>query len=60
MMNIPMIEDKLDGSSKFEFLEDKISEEYLLWVIQKGDIVTTFFMKMSEDRNHSGAIGEIT
>ena len=46
-----MIEDKLDESSNFKFLEDKTSEEYLLWVIKKGDIVTTFFMKMSEDKN---------
>jgi hypothetical protein len=49
MMNITMVEDKLDESSNFKFLEDKTSEEDLLWVIQKGDTVTTFFMKMSED-----------
>jgi hypothetical protein len=54
-----MMEDKLDGSSNFKFLEDKTSEEGLLWVIQKGDTVTTFFMKMSEDRDQPGAIGEI-
>jgi len=47
MMNITMMEDKLDGSRKFKFLEDKTSEAGLLWVIQKGDTVTTFFMKMS-------------
>jgi hypothetical protein len=47
MMNIAMMEDKLDGSSNFKFLEDKTSEEDLLWVIQKGDIITTLFMKMS-------------
>jgi hypothetical protein len=45
-----MMEDKLDGSSNFKFLEDKTSEEGILWVIQKGDTVTTFFMKMSEDK----------
>jgi hypothetical protein len=53
------MEDKIDGSSNFKFLEDKTSEEGLLWLIQKGDIVTTFFMKMSEDRDQLGAIGEI-
>ena len=42
-----MMEDKLDGSSNFKFLKDKTSEEDLLWVIQKGDTVTTFFMNMS-------------
>jgi hypothetical protein len=31
-----MMEDKLDGSSNLKFLEDKTSEEELLWVIQKG------------------------
>jgi hypothetical protein len=51
MMNITMMEDKLDESSKFKFLEDKILEEDLLWVIQKSDTVTTFFMKMLEDIN---------
>jgi hypothetical protein len=59
MMNITMMEDKLDESINFKFLEDMTSEEDLLWVIQKGDIVTTFFMKMLEDRNQPGAIGEI-
>jgi hypothetical protein len=47
MMNIPMMEDKLEGSSNFKFLEENNSEEDLLWVIQKGDIMTTLFMKMS-------------
>jgi hypothetical protein len=47
MMNIPMMEDKLDGSSNFKFLEDKTSEEDLLWVIQKGDTMTILFMQMS-------------
>jgi hypothetical protein len=47
MMNITMMEDKLDGSSNFKFLEDKTSEEGLLWVIQKCDTMTTLFMKMS-------------
>jgi hypothetical protein len=42
-----MMEDKLDGSSNFKFLEDKTSEEGLLWVIQKCDTMTTLFMKMS-------------
>jgi hypothetical protein len=51
MMNKTMMEDKLDGSSIFNFLEDKTSEEGLLWVIQKGETLTTFFMKMSEDRD---------
>jgi hypothetical protein len=46
-----MMEDKLDGSSNFKFLEDKTSEEGLLWVIQKCDTMTTFFMKMSESEN---------
>ena len=35
-MNKTMMEDKLDGSSNLKFLEDKTSEENLLWVIQKG------------------------
>jgi hypothetical protein len=47
MMNKTMMEDKLDGSRNFKFLEDKTSEEGLLWVIQKGDTMTTLFMKMS-------------
>ena len=51
MMKKTMMEDKLDGSSIFKFLEDKTSEEGLLWVIQKGETLTTFFMKMSEDRD---------
>jgi hypothetical protein len=51
MMNKTMMEDKLDGSSNFKFLEDKTSKEDLLWVIQKCDIVTTSFMKMSEERD---------
>jgi hypothetical protein len=50
-MNKTMMEDKHDGSSNFKFLEDKTSKEDLFWVIQKGDIVTTSFMKMSEDRD---------
>jgi prolyl oligopeptidase PreP (S9A serine peptidase family) len=54
-----MMEDKLDKSSNFKFLEDKTSEEDLLWVTQKGDTMTTFFMMMSEYKNHRGAIGEI-
>jgi hypothetical protein len=41
MMNKTMMEDKLDGSSNFKFLEDKTSEENLLWVIQKGLPETT-------------------
>jgi hypothetical protein len=36
-----MMEDKLDGSSNFKFLEDDTSEEELLWVIQKGLQETT-------------------
>jgi hypothetical protein len=59
MMNKTMMEDKLDGSSNFKFLEDKISKEDLLWVIQKGDTMTTSFMKMSEDRDQPCSIGEI-
>jgi hypothetical protein len=59
MMNKTMMENKLDESSNFKFLEDKTSEEDLLWVIQKGDTVTTFFMTMSEDKNQPGPIGEI-
>jgi hypothetical protein len=59
MMNITMMEDKLDGSINFKFMENKTSKEELLWVIQKGDTVTTSFMKMSEDRDHPCAIGEI-
>jgi hypothetical protein len=47
MMNITMMEDKLDGSSNFKFLEEKTSEEGLWWVIQKGDTMTTLFMEMS-------------
>jgi hypothetical protein len=31
-----MMEDKIDGSRNFKFLEDKTSKEGLLWVIQKG------------------------
>ena len=41
------------------FLEDKTSEEGLLWVIQEGDTVITFFMKILEDKDQPGAIGEI-
>jgi hypothetical protein len=59
MMSRTMMEDKFDGSRKFKFLEDKTSEEDILWVIQKGDTVTTFFMKMLEDKDKPGAIGEI-
>jgi hypothetical protein len=47
MMNITMMEDELDGSRNLKFLEDKISEKGLLWVIQKGYTMTTLFMKMS-------------
>jgi hypothetical protein len=36
MMNKTMMENKLDGSSNFKFLEDNTSEENLLWVMQKG------------------------
>jgi hypothetical protein len=39
--NKTMMEDKLDGSSNFKFLEDNTSEEDLLWVIQKGLPETT-------------------
>jgi hypothetical protein len=53
------MEDKLDESSNFKFLEDKTSKEDLLWMTQKGDVVTTFFMKMPKDRNQPGAIEEI-
>jgi hypothetical protein len=59
MMNKTMLEDKLDGSSNFKFLEDKTSKEELLWMIQKGDTMTTSFMKMPEDRDQPCAIGEI-
>jgi hypothetical protein len=41
MMNKTMMEDKIDGSSNFMFLEDKTSKENLLWVIQKGLPETT-------------------
>ena len=41
MMNKTMMEDKLDGSRNFKFLEYKTSEENLLWVIQKGLPETT-------------------
>jgi hypothetical protein len=58
MMNKTMMEVKLDGSSNFKFLEDKTSKEDLLWVIQKGDTVTTSFMKMSKDRDQPCAIGK--
>jgi hypothetical protein len=37
----------------------KTSEEGLLWVIQEGDNVTTFYMNISEDKDQLGAIGEI-
>jgi hypothetical protein len=30
-----MMEDKIDGSRNLKFLEDKTSEEDLLWVLQK-------------------------
>jgi hypothetical protein len=40
MMNKTMMEIKLDGSSNFKFLKDKTSKEDILWVIQKGVIVT--------------------
>jgi hypothetical protein len=59
MMNKTMLEDKLDESSNFKFLEDKTSKEDLLWVIQKGVTVTTSFMKMSEDRDQPCAIRKI-
>jgi hypothetical protein len=59
MMKKTMMEDKIDGPRKFKFLEENTSKEDLLWVIQKGDIVTAFFMKMSEDRDQPCAIGEI-
>jgi hypothetical protein len=36
MMNKTMMEDEIDGSSNFKFIEDKTLEENLLWVIQKG------------------------
>jgi hypothetical protein len=49
MMNTTMMEYNLDGSSNFKFLEDNTSEEGLLWVIQKGDTVTTLFMIMSRE-----------
>jgi hypothetical protein len=58
MMNKTMMEDNLDGSSNFKFLEENTSKEDLLWVIQKGDTVTTSFINMSEDRDHPCAIGE--
>jgi hypothetical protein len=35
-----MMEIKLDGSSNFKFMKDKTSKEDILWVIQKGVIVT--------------------
>jgi hypothetical protein len=35
-----MMEDKLDGSRNFKFLEYNTSKEDLLWVIQKGVTVT--------------------
>jgi hypothetical protein len=41
MMKKTMMEDNLDGSSNFKFLEDKTSEENLLWEIQKGLPKTT-------------------
>jgi hypothetical protein len=59
MMNKTMLEDKLDESNNFKFLEDKTSKEDLLWVIQKGVTMTTSFMKMSEDRDQPCAIREI-
>jgi hypothetical protein len=59
MMNKTMMEDKLYGSSNFNFLEDKTSNEDLLWVIQKCDTMTTSFMKMSKNKSQSCAIGEI-
>jgi hypothetical protein len=51
-----MLEDKLDESSNFKFLEDKNSKEELLWVIQKGVTVTTSFIKMLEDRDQPCSI----
>jgi hypothetical protein len=47
IMNRTMMEDKLDGSSNFKFLEDNTLEEGLLWVIQKCDTMTTLFMNTS-------------
>ena len=41
MMNKTMMEDSINGSSNFKFLEDKTSEEELLWVIQKGLLETS-------------------
>jgi hypothetical protein len=59
MMYKTMLEDKLDESNNFKFLEDKTSKEDLLWVIQKGVTMTTSFMKMSKDRDQPCAIREI-
>ena len=44
-----MMEDKIDGSSNFKFLEDKTSEEDLLWVIQKGLPETTINERKEDD-----------
>jgi hypothetical protein len=59
MMNIPMMEDKLEGSSNFKFLEENNSEGDLLWVIQESDTMTTLFMKMSRGHKPARCIGEI-
>jgi hypothetical protein len=40
MMNITMMEDKLDGSNNFKSPKDRTLEEGLLWVIQNGDTMT--------------------
>ena len=48
MMNKTMMEDKLDGSRNFKFLEYKTSEEKLLWVIQKG-LPNTTIDELKED-----------
>ena len=54
-----MLEEKLDQSSNFKFLEDKTSKEDLLWVIQKGVNMATSFMHMSEERDQPCFIREI-
>jgi len=59
MMKKTMMEDNLGGSSNFNFLEDKTWKKDLLWVIEKGYIVTASLMKISEDEDQPCAIGEI-
>jgi hypothetical protein len=46
------MEDKLDGSSNFKFLEDKILKEGLLWVTQKMSESKTSQVPLEKSYQH--------